>query len=365
MIAVAMSGGVDSSTVAALLRSREEGPVVGLTMQLWNQRRLAGHPGMPETVEGRCCSIDDVHDARRVAEHLHLPFYVVNFERRFEKDIIQPFVSDYLAGRTPIPCALCNSSIKFDELLRTARQIGADRLATGHYARLSRDASGRHLLSRAADPGKDQTYFLFGLTQEQLSRSMFPLGEMTKTEVRELARKFSLPVAAKPDSTEICFVPGNDYTAFIHAYQAERGEAPSGGEGEFVDTAGKVIGHHEGIENFTVGQRKGLGVAAGHPLYVLNIQPETRRVTLGEDGELMSRVARVERVNWIAFEDVVEPFRAEVKIRYRHSPAPATVTPLEGGRARVDFDAPQRAITPGQAAVFYQGDLVAGGGWIY
>jgi tRNA-specific 2-thiouridylase len=362
-IAIAMSGGVDSSTVAALVCRRGD-RAVGLTMQLWNQRRLAGYPGMPENAHGRCCSVDDVYDARRVAEHLQLPFYVVNFERRFEQDVIQPFVRDYLEGRTPIPCAVCNNEVKFDELIRTARQIGAVRLATGHYARITRGDTGRYLLWRARDAAKDQSFFLFGLTQEQLAFSEFPLGEMTKSEVRELARGFGLPVAEKPDSTEICFVPSNDYTGFLRAYQDERGQTLSGRAGELVDTAGRVLAQHNGVENFTIGQRKGLGVATGSPLYVVNINAAERRVTVGSEDDLWGRTAQVERVNWIAWESPREPVRAEVRIRYRHTPAPATVTPLDAAGARVDFDEPQRAITPGQAAVFYRGDLVLGGGWI-
>ncbi len=262
-IAVAMSGGVDSSTVAAMLRA-EGYNVVGLTMQLWNQRRLAGHEGMPEAVQGRCCSLDDVYDARRVAEKLGIPYYVVNHEERFERDVVRPFVEEYLSGRTPIPCSLCNNHLKFDQLLITARQIGADRLATGHYARVEFDErSGRWLLKRPADRAKDQTYFLFGLTQEQLSRTRFPLGEMHKPQVREKAREHGLALAEKPDSQEICFVPGGDYKKFLDAYLADRGEALPDTAGELVTTDGSVVGEHGGIHNFTVGQRKGLGVATG------------------------------------------------------------------------------------------------------
>src|SRR5215475_13005826 len=235
-IAVAMSGGVDSSTVAAMLRA-EGHEVVGLTMQLWNQRRLAGHEGMPEAVQGRCCSLDDVYDARRVAETIGIPYYVVNHEERFERDVVRPFVEQYLSGRTPIPCSLCNNHLKFDQLLIVAQQIGAERVATGHYARVSYDeAGGRWLLKRPADSSKDQTYFLFGLTQDQLSRSLFPLGGMTKPEVRELARELNLAVAAKGDSQEICFVPNGDYAAFLDAYLKECGQSLPAVRGSIVTT---------------------------------------------------------------------------------------------------------------------------------
>src|SRR5271154_3621368 len=243
-IAVAMSGGVDSSTVAAML-CQQGYPVVGLTLQLWNQRRLAGHNGMPESSHGRCCSIDDVYDARRVAETLGIPYYVVNHEERFERDVVRPFVEEYLAGRTPIPCSLCNNHLKFDQLLIVAQQIGADKIATGHYAQVAFDDQvGRWLLKRPADKSKDQTYFLFGLTQEQLSRTLFPLGGMTKPEVRELARKHNLVIAEKPDSQEICFVPGGDYKRFLEAYLSEQRETPTEIAGEMVTTDGKVIGEH-------------------------------------------------------------------------------------------------------------------------
>jgi tRNA-uridine 2-sulfurtransferase len=363
-IAVAMSGGVDSSTVAAMLRA-EGRNVIGLTMQLWNQRRLAGHTGMPESVQGRCCSIDDVYDARRVAETLGIPYYVVNHEERFERDVVRPFVEEYLAGRTPIPCSLCNNHLKFDQLLIVARQIGADQIATGHYAQVIFDEElNRWLLKRSADKSKDQTYFLFGLTQEQLSRTLFPLGGMTKPEVRELARKHHLVIAEKPDSQEICFVPGGDYKRFLEAYLSEQGDQSAEIAGEMVTTDGKVIGEHAGVHNFTVGQRKGLGVATGSPLYVLQIKNDTRQVVVGRDEELYSRTLVARRVNLISTAELDQPLRVAVKIRHKHQPAPAMIESAGPDEFRVTFDDPQRALTPGQAAVFYDGDTVIGGGWI-
>jgi tRNA-specific 2-thiouridylase len=363
-IAVAMSGGVDSSTVAAMLRA-EGHNVVGLTMQLWNQRRLAGHEGIPESVQGRCCSIDDVYDARRVAETLGIPYYVVNHEERFERDVVRPFVEEYLAGRTPIPCSLCNNHLKFDQLLIVAQQIGADKIATGHYAQVVFDDQvGRWLLKRPVDRAKDQTYFLFGLTQEQLSRTLFPLGGMTKPEVRELARQHSLVIAEKPDSQEICFVPGGDYKRFIDAYLSEKGESLPETAGELVTTNGEVIGEHAGIHNFTVGQRKGLGVATGSPLYVIQISGADKQVIVGGEENLYSRTLRTRRINLISVEDLREPMRVAVKIRHRHEPAAAVIERTGDDEILATFDQPQRAITPGQAAVFYDGDVVVGGGWI-
>jgi tRNA-specific 2-thiouridylase len=363
-IAVAMSGGVDSSTVAAMLRA-EGHNIVGLTMQLWNQRRLAGHEGMPESVQGRCCSIDDVYDARRDAETIGIPYYVVNHEDRFERDVVRPFVQEYLSGRTPIPCSLCNNHLKFDQLLTVAQQIGAEAVATGHYARVEFDnSSGRWLLKRPADHSKDQTYFLFGLTQEQLSRTMFPLGNLTKPEVRDLARKHGLASAEKPDSQEICFVPGGDYKNFIDAYLAEQGESLPDTAGELVTTGGRAIGVHSGIHNFTVGQRKGLGVATGSPLYVLQIKGDTHEVVVGGGENLYSNVLRVHRINLISVNDLHAPIRVTVKIRHRHEAAAAIIEKSGADEILVSFEQPQRAITPGQAAVFYDGDVVVGGGWI-
>lgn len=374
-IAIAMSGGVDSSAAASLLMDAGH-DVVGLSMQLWDQERfpeLKVKAGIQSS--GHCCSLDDLYDARRVADYLGFPFYVVNFGDQFENQVVQPFIRNYLQGETPIPCVECNNVFKFDLLLRRAVQIGARKLATGHYARIRYNKnSGRYELLRGVDHNKDQSYFLFGMTQQQLAKTDFPLGELTKTAVREIARRRNLPTHEKPESQEICFVPGGAYTDFIEAYREElarenAASGPLGGKdeglaGEIMLQDGTVLGRHRGIHYFTIGQRKGLGVAAGKPLYVLAIESGKNRVVVGESSELLRRAVLVRDVNWISVEDLAEPLRVKAKIRNKHEAAPGVVSRVEDGTIRMIFDEPQRAITPGQGCVFYQDDLVVGGGWI-
>ena len=358
-----MSGGVDSSAVAALLHS-EGRDVVGMTMQLWNQQR------MPELIPeggatGRCCSLDDVYDARWVADSIGIPFYVVNFEDRFEEQVVRPFVDDYVSGRTPIPCTLCNNFIKFDQFIEMAEQAGAKKIATGHYARINQDAeTGRWRLLRGVDHSRDQSYFLFGLTQEQLAKTLFPLGHLEKAEVRDLARRLSVPIADKGESREICFVPNGDYARFVELYREKDGRPVEESEGELVTTDGRTLAEHQGVHRFTIGQRKGLGVAIGEPLYVTEIQAASKKVVVGPKRDLLRKTFTAKDLNWVSLAPPDGPVEVEAKIRYKFPPTKAVVRPIEGGRVEVEFAEPQLSVTPGQAAVFYQGDAVAGGGWI-
>lgn len=365
-IAVAMSGGVDSSAAAAILKDQGH-ELVGFTMQLWDQRRGINVDENGDPLPSRCCSLDDVYDARRVAEELGFPFYVLNLERDFDRDVVQPFVTSYLNGETPIPCVSCNSRLKFASLDRLALSLGCEKVATGHYARVEFDPSAnRYKLLRGKNYDKDQSYFLWELTQAQLSRAMFPLGEMSKPEARDAAREHGLRgVSEKKESQEICFVPDGDYAGFIDRYlEAENSTDRLPGNGEIVDPTGRVIGRHEGIHRYTIGQRRGIGIADERPLYVLSLDADRNRVTVGSSEELLKNEFTAAGVNWIALDGPSEAVRAEVRVRYRHTAAPATITASEGARAHIIFDEPQRAITPGQATVFYRGDEVVGGGWI-
>ncbi|HYY41105.1 MAG TPA: tRNA 2-thiouridine(34) synthase MnmA, partial [Pyrinomonadaceae bacterium] len=340
--------------------------LVGFTMQLWNQRRGLSVDENGEPLPSRCCSLDDVYDARRVAADLGFPFYVLNLEREFERDVVEPFVASYLNGETPIPCVACNSRLKFAALDRLAQSLGCAKVATGHYARVEFDEGAhRYRLLRGLDARKDQSYFLWEMTQAQLSRSLFPLGALVKEDARAAARRHALPVAEKAESQEICFVPDGDYASFIDRYLAAEGRATSAPPaGEIVNTRGEQLGEHTGVHRYTVGQRRGLRLTNERPLYVVQIDARRNRVVVGEDAELLDREFIARGVNWIAYDKPAAPVRAEVRVRYRHVPAPATIEMLADERARVRFDEPQRAITPGQATVFYRGDEVLGGGWI-
>jgi tRNA-specific 2-thiouridylase len=352
-IVVAMSGGVDSSVAAALLREQGH-EVIGLSMQLYDQR---GAENGAATF-GSCCTIDDLHDARRVASAIGIPHYIVNFERQFQDTVISNFVREYATGRTPLPCAHCNSDLKFSTLLERALGFGAGHVATGHYARVE-ERNGRWLLKRSLDAAKDQSYFLFSLTQEQLSRAQFPVGDLTKPRVRDEARRLGLAVSEKPDSQEICFVPGGDYASFVEARRPDLART-----GAIVDEQGRKIGEHEGVHRFTVGQRKGLGIAAPAPLYVLKLEPDTGTVIVGGRASLEQAALEASGVNWISGDAPADWTRVTAQIRHRHTPAPARVRALGDARAELAFDTPQAAITPGQAVVFYDGEVVVGGGWI-
>jgi tRNA-specific 2-thiouridylase len=353
-VVVGMSGGVDSS-VAAYLLKQQGYEVIGVTMQIWP----SDDPEMVER-EGGCCSLSAVEDARWVANQLDIPFYVMNFQQVFDQEVICYFVDEYLKGRTPNPCIMCNRRIKFEELLRRAMALDAYYVATGHYARIEYDEErGRYLLKKSVTQAKDQTYALYTMTQYQLEHTLMPIGNYTKDQIRQIARELGLRTANKPDSQEICFVKDNDYARFVR----ERASKPIP-SGYFVDTQGNILGKHKGIIHYTIGQRRGLGIALGEPMYVVAIDPETNTVVLGRHDEVFSRGMIVEDVNLISVPSIDEPIRANVKIRYTAKEAPATLYPEEDGKLKVVFDEPQRAVTPGQAAVFYQGDVVVGGGTI-
>jgi tRNA-uridine 2-sulfurtransferase len=347
-----MSGGVDSSTAAALLV--EQGyDVIGITLKLWKHDCSS-----PDEDLFKCCGARAADDVRVVCEHLGIPFHLIDDAEEFRKQVIGHFAAEYRAGRTPNPCILCNEHLKFGTLLQRADQFGAQYVATGHYARLER-AGGRTLLKRGRDPRKDQSYFLFSLRQDQLARALFPVGDRTKDDTREAARQRNLKTAGKKESMEICFVPDNNYGKFL-----EQAELVQKHRGDIVDLHGRVLGQHDGIEFYTIGQRRGLGISAPKPLYVIELDAANNRVIVGDDTALDRAEFTVERCNWIPFDTPPASVEVTVKIRYKNPDTPATVTPLGDGRAKVKLHAPQRAITPGQAGVFYQDDLVVGGGWI-
>src|SRR5215471_8988082 len=359
-IAVAMSGGVDSSTVAALLLKQGH-EVIGLAMQLWDQTRALDENGEP--LQSRCCSLDDIYDARAIASQLGFPFYVINLEKQFETEVVQPFVAEYLSGRTPNPCVACNSRLKFAKMVEMAEGIGVERVATGHYCRVDFDPERkRYVLRKGVDPNKDQSYFLFDLKQEHLAKVMFPLGEMTKPQVRELARQFDLVVSEKEESQDISFIPDGDYARFIENYvQDEQHHTPEFHKqvegwhptpGDIVSSSGELVGKHTGVHKFTIGQRRGIGVSNPLPLYVLSVNTANNKLVVGTDDQLSARSLIADNVNWISIEGLSEPIRVKAKIRYRGVEADATVHPLDDRRVRVVFDEPQRAITPGQATVF-------------
>jgi tRNA-specific 2-thiouridylase len=351
-VVVGMSGGVDSSATAALLL--EQGfDVVGITLKLWPQDCVS-------RAEDKCCGPQAVTDARAVCHQLGIPYYLIDEAAEFQTRVIQYFADEYKAGRTPNPCVMCNQNLKFGRLIHRADQLGAQYIATGHFARLEKSRDGaRTLLKRGRDARKDQSYFLFSLRQDQLSRALFPLGEKTKSDTREVARHCHLKTAEKEESMEICFVPDNDYGKFLQ--QAKLVEKH---RGEIVNLSGQVLGHHDGIEFYTIGQRKGLGISSPKPLYVIELDTANNRVVVGDDSALDRDEFVADRCNWISFDTPPETFKATVKIRYNHPGTSASVTPVSKTQVKVKLDSPQRAITAGQAAVFYQDDLVLGGGWI-
>lgn len=352
-VVVGLSGGVDSSVAAYLLK--EQGyDVIGVTMQIWQEEDSC-------TVEenGGCCGLSAVEDARRVAQKLDIPYYVMNFRKEFQKQVIDYFTREYLEGRTPNPCIACNRYVKWESLLKRSLEIGADYIATGHYARVEQLPNGRYAIRNSVTAKKDQTYALYNLTQEQLARTLMPVGAYTKDEIRKIAEEAGLLVAHKKDSQEICFVPDNDYAGFI-----KNSTGKTIPKGNFVQADGKVLGEHQGIIHYTIGQRKGLNLSMGHPVFVTKIRPDTNEVVIGENEDLFINTLLCDRVNFMAIEGLEEEVRLKAKIRYNHPGAECVISPAEEGKVRVTFDQPQRAITPGQAVVFYQGEYVAGGGII-
>lgn len=352
-VVVGLSGGVDSSVAAYLLK--EQGyDVIGVTMQIWQEEDSC-------TVEenGGCCGLSAVEDARRVAQKLDIPYYVMNFRKEFQEQVIDYFTREYLEGRTPNPCIACNRYVKWESLLKRSLEIGADYIATGHYARVEQLPNGRYAIRNSVTAKKDQTYALYNLTQEQLARTLMPVGAYTKEEIRKIAEEAGLPVAHKKDSQEICFVPDNDYAGFI-----KNSTGKTIPKGNFVQADGKVLGEHRGIIHYTIGQRKGLNLSMGHPVFVTKIRPDTNEVVIGENEDLFINTLLCDRVNFMAIEGLEEEVRLKAKIRYNHPGAECVISPAEDGKVRVTFDQPQRAITPGQAVVFYQGEYVAGGGII-
>ncbi len=352
-VVVGMSGGVDSSVCAYLLK--EQGyDVVGVTMQIWQE----DSPAYCER-EGGCCGLSAVEDARRVADTIGIPYYVMNFRREFQENVIDYFVDEYLHARTPNPCIACNRYVKWESLLERSLQIGADYIATGHYARVEKLPNGRYAIRNSVTAKKDQTYALYNLTQEQLSKTLMPVGDYEKDQIRKIAEEAGLPVAHKKDSQDICFVSDGDYAAFV---EREAGSVP--GPGNFVTTDGIVVGKHKGITHYTIGQRKGLNIALGYPVFVVAIRPETNEVVLGHDKDVFTDHLIADRVNFMADEEF-EPAKTYLgKIRYSHAGTPCHVTMLDKDKIRVDFEEPVRAVTPGQALVLYTGDYVAGGGTI-
>lgn len=353
-VVIGMSGGVDSSVAAYLLK--EAGyDVIGVTMQIWQEN------GIEEQEEGGCCGLSAVDDARRVANALGIPYYVMNFRGEFQKNVIDYFVEEYTKGRTPNPCIACNRYVKWESLLKRSLDIGADYIATGHYARIDKLPNGRYAIKKSVTAAKDQTYALYNLTQEQLSKTLMPVGEYTKDEIREIAKGINLRVANKPDSQEICFVSDNDYAGFIEKEVGKTFE-----KGDFVDVNGNVVGRHNGIIHYTIGQRKGLGLSLGKPVFVIDILPETNQVVVGDNQDVFAKGLVADRMNFMAIEEpeIGQEVRLIAKVRYNHEGAPCTIKRVDEERCEVVFDVPQRAITPGQAVVFYEGDYVAGGGTI-